>query len=243
MKNCLHLFLIACLLFGSSTVWAQQTEYTIGLPYLELRKRASPEIEAFLIEAYGRIGIVPTFAYLPRLRDLEDANSGHIDACGGRTVASYQAYKDLIPVKMPVATETLAALTVKPDVQVDSWEDLSLLRVGVVRGALLPVTLCKMKGIDAYEANNLEQLFHLLSESRVDAVVHHLQVGLNAAHSLGIRVQMSQILHKDMVYHVLNRKHAPLAPELAKIFTEMLEDGTSARILGKWAGMLPDPAD
>jgi len=126
---------------------------------------------------------------------------------------------------------------------VESWEDLSHLRVGVVRGSLLPVKLCKMKGIDAYEANKLEQLFHSLAESRVDAVVHHLQVGLNTAHSVGISVQMSHVLYKEMVYHVLNRKHAALAPKLAKIFTEMLDDGTSARILGKWAGVLPDPVE
>nr|WP_321513280.1 transporter substrate-binding domain-containing protein [uncultured Pseudodesulfovibrio sp.] len=180
---------------------------------------------------------------MPRLRELEEANSGHIDACAGRTVASYLSYLELIPVKTPVATETLVAFTIKPDMQVSSWEDLTLLRVGVVRGANLPVTICKTKGIDTYEANNLEQLFHLLANSRLDAVVHHLQVGLNTADSLGISVQMSHVLHKEMVYHVLNRKHASLAPKLAKVFMDMLDEGTSTRILGKWAGMLPDPIE
>lgn len=238
MKKCLQLFFMVWLLFGSSTALAQ--EYTIGLPYLELMGRRSPEVEALFLEAYGRVGIVPTFIYMPRLRDLEDANNGHIDACAGRTVASYQPYKELIPVTTPVATETIVAFTVKPHLQIKSWEDLSTLKVGVVRGAQLPVMLCKMKGIGVYEANKLEQLFHSLAEERVDAVVHHLQVGLNAAYSTGIRVQMSSILHKDMVYHVLNRKHATLGPKLAKIFMEMRDEGTSARLLGKWAGMLPD---
>ncbi|QJB55974.1 transporter substrate-binding domain-containing protein [Pseudodesulfovibrio sp. zrk46] len=243
MRNCLQLLIIVSLLLGSSAAWAQQAEYTISLPCLEQQGCRSPEIEAFFIEVYGRIGIQPQFAYMPRLRDLEEANSGRIDACAGRTKASYQPYSELIPVKTPVATETLVAFTANQDIKVNSWEDLTDLRVGVVRGAQLPVTLCKANGIDAYEANKLEQLFRSLEDSRIDAVVHHAQVGLNAANAFGIRVYLSPALHKDMVYHVLNSKHAALAPKLAMIFSEMLDDGTSARILGKWASVLPDPIE
>ncbi|WP_319469955.1 transporter substrate-binding domain-containing protein [uncultured Pseudodesulfovibrio sp.] len=244
MKKALQILITVWFLVGSPAAWAQQGQYTIGLPCLEYQTCASSEAEAFFTEVYGRIGIVPAFAYLPRLRDLEDANDGHTDACAGRTKASYQPYENLIPVKTPVATETIVAFTLKEGLRIDSWKDISSLRVGIVRGAQLPLQLCKQKGIERYVVGNtLQQVFHMLAESRVDAVVHHLQVGLNTARSIGIPVRMSNVLYRDMVYHVLNRRHAGLAPKLARIFGEMLEDGTSARLLGKWAGMLPEPLE
>lgn len=241
MKIFLTLF-IATILLTSNAVQAEERLYRIGMPCIEASGCYSPEIEAFFGELYSRMGLESKIVYLPRRRDLKYSNEGKTDASAGRVKAHLSDYPNLIPVEIPIAVEPLAAFTVKPGIKIESWADLRNLKVGIVLGSMPVGLLCKQNDINPCVTNEISKVFRLLHELKIDAVVHNLHIGRTVAKAHKIPFKTSPVLHKSYMYHLLNRKHAHLAPDLAKIIKEMHEDGTSARLLGKWSILLPEIA-
>lgn len=241
MIRLLPLFIVAWLTACPHVTLAQEPHYVIGTPCLDVELCESPEVEALFREAYRRINATVEFTYLPLLRDLIEANSGLIDGSLVRSKTVISEYKNLLFVETPISTNTLVAFTIAPHHPVKKWDDLRGLRVGVIRGVVLSLNLCEKHGIAPYVVNSIPQAFAMLGAGRLDALVYNLHIGTVVAKSQGLDVYVSKVRHVDMFHHALNSKHADIVPKLSQVFREMLEDGTSEKLLGKWAVALPDP--
>lgn len=219
---------------------SQSATYVIGMPCLTVSECRSPEVEALMREAYRRIGAQVEFKYLPQLRDIQETEDGLIDASLARTKSAIEKHSGLVVVNTPLAEEALVAFTVRKGIPSNSWEELQSLSVGVILGAVTATAQCSEHGIKPHFVKNMAQAFAMLSHARLDVVVANHKLGLFSANSLGIRVYHSQPLHSEALYHVLNRKHADIAPLLSAAFEEMRDDGTTRRLLGDWGVFLPD---
>lgn len=102
--------LLACLLCISPPASAKEG-YTVGITCYDIEKCRVPEVENVLREIYRRAGVEIHFAYLPRLRDLSDANDLAIDASSGRTMVAISRYENLVPVNIPLIRMSYIALT------------------------------------------------------------------------------------------------------------------------------------
>jgi len=222
----------------------QQATYVIGMPCLTVPDCQSPELEAFMREAYRRIGAQVRFKYLPMLRALEEADDGTIDACMLRTRDTIGKYSGLMAVEAPVAVDTLVAFTVKKGLQVKSWEDLRQLSVGTVRGMRTPIEVSEQNGLRPHLINDAKQAFAMLEHGRLDALLVNFTYGDSIAKSLGVKAYTSPPLNTVPLHHAINRKHADIEPALSEAFKGMLEDGTAKRLLGDWSTALgQNPAE
>lgn len=235
----IFLTLLLCALVNLSPAMAGQ-RYVVGMPCVDSPNCTAPEMEAVLREAYRRAGAEVAFAYLPRKRDLIEADSGIIDASHARIKSVLDKYTNLITVPTPLVADDLMAFTAKPGLRVTGVEDLKGLSVGIVRGEISAKELCEENGVTAYPVNSTRQAFIMLSKARLDAVLTTSVLGTLAAEGRGMKVYPSPSLHRNEYYHMLNRKHADFASRLAAVFKEMLKDGTTVRLLGKYAKMAPE---
>lgn len=231
---------LLCVLLIAIPSFGAKGKLVVGVPWMLSSSVRVERIEALIQEAYRRVGREVKLVHMPMSRDIMEANEGSIDATALRVKEAVRDYPNLIPVDIPLVTESLVAFTAKKDLQINSWHDLQQVTVGIVRGMVATINKCKRNGIKPYLVNDGQQAFSMLAQGRLDVVFHSYNLGSKLAENLGITVYSSAPLSKNNYYHLLNRKHAALVPKLAKAFEDMLEDGTSARILGKWANLLPE---
>jgi len=231
---------ILCFFLVSPAVAAQE-EFVIGIPCINSKNCKIPVLENILKEAYSRSGIVVTFKYLPMLRELAEANSGATDGSAARTPIAITDYPNLIQVPVPMVNHSHCAVTTKPGFKVESWEDLQQYVVGVQRGSLSIKIEAEQTGSQVYLFNSLSGAFNMIGAGRLDLIVMDATMASIMAQALGLEtIYISEPLSTTHSYHTLNRKHEDLVPKLAKAFREMLEDGTTKRLLGKYEAMLPE---
>lgn len=102
--------ILLCLILLPSSVQAREW-YVVGMPCLGFETCESPAAETIIQEMYRRIGAQARISYLPRLRDLEDANNNIIDASAARTINAISAFPNLIAVDEPLAKISIVAVT------------------------------------------------------------------------------------------------------------------------------------
>lgn len=233
------LVFISVILLHSAT-FAQQKPLVIGIPCLNADQCKMVEVENLLREAYSRIGAEVEFRYLPMKRDLEEANRGLIDGSAFRSRIGLGAFPDLIPIPTPLASLSFVAFMTNPDIRVMSWSDLRGLRVGIMRGDMIGTIMTRNEGIKAHPVTSLAHGFRMLKADRLDVFVYEQIVGTLQAKALKMdNVIASPPLYRGYTYHALNDRHADLVPQLEKALKDMIEDGTSAKLFGKYLEMMP----
>lgn len=218
-----------------------QTIYRIGMPYIDGTRHPLPAMEALLRQAYARAGAMVDFQYLPMLRDVSDAQRNSIDASAGRTPIAVRGMDTLILTETPLLKTSVLAYSMHPAPQIAAWADLKGSRIATLRGDLTSRNLLADQNITAAVVSTLNCGFEALRDERLDYFVTHSTFVILGGISGSVEnLHTSVPLYEGHFHHALSRDHAELAGRVSRSLRDMLEDGTSTRLLGKRSFLLPD---
>ena len=184
-------------------------------------------------EVFSKLNIDAKVVRLPSSRSIINANKGIYDGVIARTKCFEKKFKNLIRVPVPILKFKFVAYSLDKKIDVTSWSSLKPYSVGFIRGwRIYEKNVVDTKKLTPVQ--NAEQLFKLLLNKRADLILFEYYRGswwnkhLNAnAHLIG-----SPIVEKDMFIY-MHKKHAALVPEISKVLTNLIKDGSYQRIKDK----------
>ena len=190
-----------------------------------------PGTEMFLplIKAvYAEMGIAVSLEILPSERSLQEANSGTYDAELGRVGGMLAGYPNLMYTSEPIMVIDLIAMAKKGSaVTISSAADLNKYKIGIIRGSKLPESFVAAKGLTAESVPDPASLLKMLEAGRLDIAL----IPSNILASFASVAQVGPKLMSVPSYHILNKKHAALAPKFDAILKAMKADGRFAKLL------------
>lgn len=227
------------LLFASPA--SARQALVVGVPCQNVRDCEIAEAEIWIKEIYARSGLAVEIRYLPTLRDISDADANVVDATLARTPIATRDYPNLVQVPYPIFHMSIIAAAVKPGVKIQTWADLKRVKVGMMRGSRTPFLMAEEHAVDIHLFNTWKSGIAMLQEGRFDAILGTESLIRAAVWRMGMtEIHFSRPLFESYSYHYLNKAHKGLAESLARSIQSMLEDGTSRKLLGDWAVMLPE---
>lgn len=182
--------------------------------------------------AYNRIGCRVRFEFVPGIRSLQMANRGKTDGDIARIAGTEQQYPNLIPLSTPVIHFQAVAFTKSVTRQIDSWDDLQGLKVGIIRG--IRYSTIQAKTLHPFFAEDMTHLFRLLDNDRIEIAVAvfnagTIELGKNFSNS-GIHV-IGKPLYQAPLYHFIHKKNSYLKDDLEKELKKMAAQGEIELIL------------
>ncbi|GLQ07003.1 substrate-binding periplasmic protein [Sneathiella chinensis] len=224
-------FLIVCggALFGPA---AQAEEHKAGVVIGQIRESPLQErIRPGIQELYDRIGIEAEFMLLPSKRALVMTNAGELDAEIFRVAKAARRYPNLRRVPTEVTEFTGRAFFIK-DLQVDSWDALEGLRVGIVHGAVWAEE--GTRGRKVVRTETLFRLLERLVNGSVDvAISTHGSVMTMIETSYPDKgIKYGAPLNRTPVYHYVHKDLEYLVPKLDQVIREMKREGVFDRLTG-----------
>lgn len=238
MRKYLSVILLLILLAAPAS--AQQT-LVVGIPCQDVKHCEIEEAEVWLSEIYARSGLGVELRYLPTLRDISDADANAVDATLSRTPIATRDYPNLVQVPYPLFHMSIIAAAVKPGVKIQTWADLKRVKVGMMRGSRAPFLMAEEHAVDIHLFNTWKSGIAMLREGRFDAILGSEALIRAAVRREGVKgIHFSRPLAESYTYHYLHKAHKGLVESLARSIQSMLEDGTSRKLLGDWAVMLPE---
>jgi polar amino acid transport system substrate-binding protein len=182
--------------------------------------------------AYGRLGIDLKAETMPHERSLRSANSGETDGDVMRIAGIEAQFSDLIRVPEPVYSFDVVAFSTGLTFKVEGWNSLRPYSLCVARG--MRVAEQGTEGMDRTVANSVEQIIEMLRNGRCQLLIAGPSTWLDIDRlRAGPILMLEPPIVSVPLYHLLNRKHAPLVPRLAEILGEMRKDGTIAAIIAE----------
>ena len=232
------LFYTCCAPTANATDNGREKTLTISAIENEHTHAIAKEV---LREAYRKLGYTVRFAYLPGLRALEWANAGETDGDVARIAGTEKKFPNLIPIEVPVIHFKGTAFTKSVEKDINAWNDLKGLRIGIIRG--IRYAEINTKDMEPARANDMTHLFTLLDRGRIDIAVAVLEAGLIEAHNnfknSGIYV-IGSPLYSAPLYHFVNVKHQDLVNDLSKVLNDMKQTGEIEEIQTKTLERLLD---
>ena len=93
----------------------------------------SPSLDRIVYQMYQRIGYNISIEAMPMKVACETANSGEVDGMEDCSAHSLASYPNLTKIPEPIATTTIEVYSLsQSSFQVNSWDDLRGLRVGMM---------------------------------------------------------------------------------------------------------------
>lgn len=226
---------IGMLLIASSGAFAQPA---FRIAYNESTAALVPLIRA----VYREIGMQPEFLLLPSERAITGTNRGDYDADLSRAGGSIDAYSQLMQTAEPLRKTELYAYGIKGSkIVIRNAEDLKRHSLGLLLGAKLAEDFTRHENLVAQRAHSAAALHAMLAAGRFEvALVTSIQV---AAHSASLNLHAQRIsgpLTTGYSYHVLNKRHAALAPKFDAALLALKRTGQADRLL---APTLTQPSD
>lgn len=197
--------------------------------------------ETIMREAYRRIGQPVEVAYMPASRGLMMANTGKSDALLARLPVIEEAFPNMRRVPTPIGAMTFLAVSLKPEVKVQSWEEMRNLNIGIRRG--YRIAEIKTAGMKVNLVDTYESMFKMLVQDRVDVLVirepglgptlHKLRAGgvLNGSEHF-----RSAVVEYLPAYHYLHASRSDLIPQLDQALKAMQKEGFMERARREEAG-------
>lgn len=230
-----HIGALFCILVLSSLFAGPapgSAEMTITLTISGIEGEQTHQIAREIIEeAYARIGISVTFLFVPGKRSLMMANNGRVDGDLARILGTETVYENLLPVPTRVLDFSAVAFTKRADITVNNWQELQGYRVGIIRG--IRYSEIGTRGMNPRYADNMQHLFQLLDQGRVDVAIATIRAGMSeiAVHyPQGEIHQAGDVLHTEPLHHFLHRKHKEIIPLLDNALNEMTQTGIIRKI-------------
>jgi polar amino acid transport system substrate-binding protein len=195
---------------------------------------SSPErpgfVEEVAREAFRRAGLGLRVVPLPIERALVNANAGIEDGDLYRAAGFEKDYPNLVQVPQPLVDQDFVAFSLRPDIEVRGWSDLTRYRVAHITGQ--KIIERQLQGAsNVTTVRDSELLLGLLANGRVDVIVNNRWVGLWVARRAGQTVYLLEPpLLRVPMYMYLHRKHEALVPRVADAIAEVRRDGTWQRL-------------
>lgn len=175
---------------------------------------------------YEKIGVGVEFNDLPARRALGWANAGKTDGALARIDGTEKKFTNLIKISTPVTMFKGVAFTKKIKRDIQSWEDLKGLSVGIISG--IRYSDIGTKGLDRIPAKDMTHLFNLLFRDRIEVAIADLDSGKIEIHrnfkSSKIHI-IGRPLHSAPLFHFVHKKNKDLVPRLESALRSMLESG------------------
>lgn len=216
---------------GSTPVWATD-KFVINTGF---SPPVSTYFEKVLKEAGRRHGFAIELVEVSAERSLLLVESGEADAecCRIHQVIN-KNYPTLIDVPSSFYKMSWSAFVKDQNIQVNKWEDLANYSAAAVTGYKLGVNKVKQYSPTPYVVTSHESLFGMLSRGRIDVAITSKMTGLKALKTLKldqeIQLQEPPLVQIGLTLQ-LHPRHADKVDFFAKIFDEMVRDGTTNRLL------------
>lgn len=184
------------------------------------------DISAMVIKAYARLGHNATVINYPGERALFQSSQGIVDAELVRTAIVGRLYPTLIKVPVPIDSARITAFMRKGLPPVRNWEDLLQYRIGVEIG--FKSAEFYTRGMNVTSFSDRERMFRVLDAGRLDVVVVLRRIGNQVINRLQLRniYPSDPPLSVEPLYHYVHKKYEALVPELSRVFSELLANGT-----------------
>lgn len=184
-----------------------------------------------LRQAFSRLGIRMEKVQLPAERALRNADQGIEEGVYVRVAGLEETYPNLVMVPESVSEYEFVVFAKKPDLQVQSWEDLQGYEVGIITGwKILENNIRNAKGL--LKVKNPELLFRALVDDKVEVIVYNRLDGYGAIKELGLNGihAIDPPLAVRPMYLYLHRSQAALTSQVAEALRAIKADGSYAAI-------------
>lgn len=185
------------------------------------------------IEIFKRLDIKLNYTHLPNKRSLLNANSGIDDGLISRIKGMEKKWPNIIRVPESVMTWEFTAFSMDKDIKITGWESLKPYTVGHIRGW----QIYKKNAVSAkkiIEANNASQLFELLKSGRIELALFERFQSPYWFNKIGYTAKaLSAPLAVKPLYIYLHKRHKDLVPKMAKVISEIKQDGTYQKIFDR----------
>lgn len=231
MKSSLVSFFLFCIFwFLSISLFAQTSETLVfnssySPPYS--REDGSGILDTILTEACASIGLEAVIQMMPAERALRGAETGEADGVVARVDGIDSIYPSLRQVpEATIEARDFVAFSLRPDIDVRSWDELAGYNVAYVRGWKI-VEANLPNGAVPQPVGSTEQAFLLLKKGRTDIVINARLDGLRMAQILdlpAVKVQEPPLISLKL-YPYLNRSRAEWVEPLADALRRLKESG------------------
>ncbi|MFZ5572138.1 MAG: substrate-binding periplasmic protein [Thermodesulfobacteriota bacterium] len=167
----------------------------------------------------------------PVERSLMHVNQGIEDGDGPRIAGLASTYPNIVCVPEPFGVFRFGAFTRNQQMIIDGWKGLANWNVAYIRGwKIFDNQVSAAKSIT--KVNNAEQLFRLLDADRVDLVLITQLAGYGMIQKLDLKgmgfVEPPLAVEPNFLY--LHKRHADLAPVMARTLQQIKQDGVYDRL-------------
>lgn len=186
---------------------------------------------SLMTEAFNRLGITVEYRYRPDRRSIIEANNGMVDGEFARIATISDQYPNVVIVPEPFGHYEMVAFSLNPEIDLSSYRiGDNDYHIGYMHGWVNVTTLLQDYPIKTSIADH-ELLFKLLRLGRIDVVLFTKVGGEKILTNAQPKVNysLSTPLLTYPTYLVLNKKHAAIAPRLAKEFKVLKEEFYSKR--------------
>lgn len=188
-----------------------------------------------------KVNLTPRYHVLPFKRCLAELETGAADLFIGLFYRpereAYAIY--LKPTIAPYVTKVFY-LNKERASQIQEWEDLYRLRIGIRAGYKHHPEFDTDERIRKYPVTSDEQNFHKLAVNRIDAVLITEETGVYLIDKLGYTDRFAQAplrLERDNPAYIVMSRKSRLKPHIAKLqwaIAAMVADGTLEAIRDKY---------
>lgn len=190
-------------------------------------------LDRILLEMFNRSNLPVRLVVTPSERGLIEATIGHADGDANRIAGLSRLYPSLIQLNESNMVYEFVAFS-KKKLQINSWEDLTPLRVCYITG--WKILEENVHSPLVTKVTTPTQLFQMLKYDRAEVVLYEKWGGKHYLNELGIKdaMDIEPPLAKREMYLYLNNKHMDVVPKLEKALQSMKADGTHAAIIAEF---------
>ncbi len=183
-----------------------------------------------LIEAYRKIGVDVRFLTLPPARALIMSNEGQLDGEMHRIKGIDKHFKNLVMVSIPINRIEVVVFTKKKAMNINRMSDLKPYLIGIKIGVKFAEEITQKMNV--HKVVREEQLFKMLNNNRLDAVLSVHLVGLQTIRKLKFKriYDLKPPLVTKKLYHYLHKKHQDIVPRITKSLKEMEKENSIQEI-------------
>lgn len=184
-------------------------------------------------EIFKRLDITLNYIRLPSKRSLLYANKGIDDGNISRIKGIEKNWPNLMRVPESVMSWEFTAFSRTNDIKLNGWKSLKNYTVGHVRGwQIYEKKAAGAKKI--IKAKDARQLFDLLKTGRIDLALFERFQAPYWFNKIGYSANaLSTPLAVKPLYIYVHKKHKNLVPKMAKVISEIKQDGTYQKIFDR----------
>ena len=191
-------------------------------------------LDLLIKEAFSRINIDVLLKYYPPKIALTKANSGETDGDAVRIGGISNLYPNLLQVPAVAWQGNFVAFTKNPKIKLAGWQDLRPFNVAIIEGHKISEKMVT-RTQSLSRAKNVESLFKLLGNDKVDIAICEQTFGFEMTRKLNMKdtIVIYPPLAKLLFYIYLHKKHEILIPGLIKALNNMQIDGTYTKMMNQ----------